>query len=272
MVLSENDKQGRAGVLAGLAALGACALAGPVCAQSNTLRDALVGRRPAQERNFSAALVAQYRAEAGPSFVVDRTEPRAVYLKFEDQVEVWALRPTPGPRGDIIYKNDIGEPMLRATRLGGLTLFTDDQPQGSAAAVAGAAAPLRPAHITGPNALLQVFAQASARVSRAAQRLIPFEAEDVPAGAEPLFADAANLTAAAFVAIASEEGGRARVARISRVRVQAGAGAGAALTRESRRPASPNAPDQIVQITVAPLQGFAGRPSSGKVAAVLPRR
>ena len=273
MVLSDNDKQGRAGVLAGLAALGAWALAGPVCAQSNVLRDALTGRRPAQERNLTAPLVAQYRADSGPSFIVDRSEARGLYLKFDDQVEVWALRPTPGPRGDIIYKNDLGEPMLRATRVGGLTLFTDEQPQGSAAAVSGAAAPLRPPHIAGPNALLQVFAQASARVSRAAQRLIPFEAEEVPAGAEPLFADSANLTAAAFVAIASEEGGRAKVGRISRIRVQAGTGPGATLVRETR-PRAPGAgpADQVLQINVAPLQGYAGRPSSGRIAGVISKR
>nr|QQZ52104.1 DUF4908 domain-containing protein [Phenylobacterium glaciei] len=45
------------------------------------------------------------------------------------------------PRGDIIYKNDLGEPVLRATRLGGLTLFTPDRPGGTAAALAGAVRP-----------------------------------------------------------------------------------------------------------------------------------
>jgi len=273
MVLRANAKQGRAGALAGLAALCACAFAGQASAQSNPLRDALTTRRPAQERNFDAPLVAQYRPEAGPGFIVDRSEARGVYLKFDDQVEIWALRATPGPRGDIIYKNDVGDPMLRTTRLGGLTLFTDEQPQGVAAAPAGAAAPLKPPHVTGPSALLQVFAQASARVSRAAQRLIPFEAEEVPAGAEPFFADAANLTAAAVIAIASQDGGRARVARIARVRVTAGPGPNVALARETRpRPANPSAPDQLLQITVAPLQGLAGRPSSTRVISVISRR
>jgi hypothetical protein len=272
MVLSENEKRGRAGALAGLAVLSACAFGGTAFAQSNKLRDALTGRRPAQERNVEAPLVAHYRADSGPSFIVDRSETRAVFLRFDEQVEVWALKPTPGPRGDIIFKNDVGEPMLRATRLGGLTLFTDDQPQGAAAALDGPAAPLKPTHISGPSALLQVVAQASARVSRAAQRLVPFEAEDVPAGAEPWFADAANLTAAALIAIAGEDGGRARVGRISRVRVLAGSAPGAGLVREVRPRGAASTADQMLQITVAPLQGYAGRPSTSKVMSVAPRR
>ena len=43
------------------------------------------------------------------------------------------LQPQPAPRGDVIYKNDLGEPVLRATRLGGVTVFTDHGPAGSAA-------------------------------------------------------------------------------------------------------------------------------------------
>jgi hypothetical protein len=273
MAPRDNEKRGRAGALAGLlVALSACVHGGAALAQSNTLRDALIGRRPAQERNVEAPLVAHYRVDAGPSFIVDRSETRAVLMRLDDQVEVWALKPTPGPRGDIIYKNDVGEPMLRATRLGGLTLFTDDQPQGAAAALDGAAAPLKPPHISGPSALLQVFAQASARVSRQAQRLVPFEAEDVPAGAEPWFADAANLAAAAMIAVAGEDGGRARVGRISRVRVLAGANPGAVLVREARPRGAGAAADQLMQITVAPLQGYAGRPSSSKMISLIPRR
>ena len=260
MVLSVKEKRGRAGALVGLAGLAAGLFAPPVHAQVNALRGALFGQKPAQERNFTTPPVAQYRAESGVSFIVDRTAGKDVLLRFDGEVEIWALRQTPGPRGDIIYKNDIGEPMLRATRLGGLTLFTTEQPQGSAAAVAGPAAALKIPHVANPAALLQVVTQASARTSRAAQRLITFEATELTPGAEPLFADAVNLTADAFIDLATREGGRALVGRISRVRVTAGPAAAAATLGAT------------LQITVAPDQGFAGRPSSHNITAVLARR
>ena len=263
MVLSKTEKRGRAGALAGLAGLAASLFAPPASAQVNALRGALFGQKPAQERNFATPPVAQYRAESGVAFVVDRTAGKDLLLRFNGETEIWALRPTPGPRGDIIYKNDIGEPMLRATRLGGLTLFTTELPQGSAAAIAGPAAQLKIPHVpTTPNAvaLLQIVTQASARTSRAAQRLINFEANDVAPGAESLFADAVTLTADVFIDLATRDGGRAQMARYSRIRVVAGPGASAVVA------------GNLVQITVAPDQGFAGRPSSHSIAAALLRR
>ena len=79
------------------------------------------------------------------------------------------LQPQPAPRGDIIYKNDLGQPVLRATRLGGLTVFTQERPSGAPAALVGDSNPLR-LPVLGPEALLQKLAQASARASRAARR------------------------------------------------------------------------------------------------------
>jgi hypothetical protein len=115
-------------VAAFVAAMGvgcpASALAGP-----QTLREGLFGERPLPGRGVSPP-VARYVSEDGDAFVLDRSQTR-VYMKFEDSSEIWTLRPYPAPRGDVIYKNDLGEPMLRATRLGGLTLFTPDRPGGS---------------------------------------------------------------------------------------------------------------------------------------------
>jgi hypothetical protein len=103
-----------------LAALAAMALAGPAAAQSMSLRDHLFGA-PSDERSFSTPSVARFVPDDGEPFVLDRSTGRSVFLKFETSPEIWALAPTPGPRGDVIYKNDMGEPMLRATRLGGLS-------------------------------------------------------------------------------------------------------------------------------------------------------
>src|SRR5688500_18964728 len=91
-----------------------------------TLREGLFGDRPLVGRSVSPP-VARDVSQEGDAFVLDRSQPRPL-LKFDDSPEVWALRPHPAPRGDVIYKNDLGEPVLRATRLGGLTLFTPSRP------------------------------------------------------------------------------------------------------------------------------------------------
>jgi hypothetical protein len=231
-------------------------LCGRAIAQPNSLGAALFGPRPA-----AAPVVAKYQADPGETFVFERAPAGVAFLKFEDSSEIWALRPTPGPRGDVIYKNDVGEPVLRATRLGGLTLFTPDRPGGMAAAFAGPAAPPRPATSIGPEALYNMLVQASLRASRAAQHLVKFEAPDVRALADWVFADAASVTAEAFTRVAGRgKSGRAAVARFARVQLSSGRGPSAVAVGE------------VVQITVAPEQGVAGRPSSERIASVISRR
>ena len=115
----------------------------------------------------------------------------------------WALTAATGPRGDLIFKNDVGEAVLRMTRSGGVTLFTQDRPEGMAVVLSGAATgTLQPPASIGPNALFQALAASSARASRAAQHLISFVAPDVTPKTDWLFADAAVVTAEAFVRLA----------------------------------------------------------------------
>jgi hypothetical protein len=179
-------------------------------------------------------------------------------LKYDSSPEVWALLSQPAPRGDVIYKNDLGEPVLRATRLGGLTVFTSQRPGGSAAALTGESQPLRLPAI-GPQALLERLAQASARASRAAKRLIPFEADATPASA-PLVADAAVVTAEAVVRIMRRPDSRTLLARFSKVKLVEGKKPAAALEQG------------VIRITVNPALGLAGRPSSDRIITVVDRK
>jgi hypothetical protein len=223
----------------------------------STLRDAFFNRPG--ERPLPP--VARFQSEAGEMFVLDRSGGRPVFLRFEDNPEIWALTPNSAPRGDVVYKNDVGEPVLRTTRLGGLTLFTDERPQGMAAAFAGSAHGLKLPSVDTVQSLLRDFAQASARASRAAQRLISFEAEEAPLLAAPLLADAAFVVSEAFVQVAGDgERGRKLAARYSKVQFEAG-----------KNPAA-DTRGQVVRITIAPERGLAGRPSSHRVAAAISRR
>ena|SRR5437899_8209170 len=225
----------------------------PALAWPESLREGLFGARPKDGRQFAAPPIARYVSEDGDVFTLDRTQPKPL-LKFENSFEVWALEPQPGPRGDTIYKNDLGEPVLRATRLGGVTVFTEQRPGGSAAALAGVGSPLRLA-IMGPQALLERLAQASARTSRAARRLIPFEAEATPASSA-LIADSAMVTSEAVVRMTKRADSRRLLDRILKVRLVEGRRSSAQLVQG------------VLEITVAPPQGLAGRPSSDRIVQV----
>jgi hypothetical protein len=223
----------------------------------STLRDAFFNRPG--ERPLPP--VARFEDEEGDEFVLDRSAGRTVFIRFDDNPEIWTLTPSSAPRGDVVYKNDVGEPILRTTRLGGLTLFTEDRPEGMAAAFSGTARGLKLPAVDTVQSLLRDFAQASARASRAAQRLISFEAEEAPLQAAPLLADAAFVVSEAFVQVAGEsDRGRKLAARYSKVQFETG-----------KNPAA-DTKGQVVRITIAPERGLAGRPSSHRVAAAISRR
>lgn len=203
---------------------------------------------------FVVPMVGRFRTEAGEGFILDRADDRNLLVRFEASPEIWVLKPHTGPRGDVIYKNDVGDPVLRATRVGGLTLFPQSKPDGVAAAFAGAAPGLRPPPVNGPTALIQSFTQASARAGRASQQIVSFEARNIPLPAVPLFADAAQVAAEAFVQVA---GLRRGMARWSKVEFQIGRNPGV------------SAANGVLRITLTPDRGLAGRPSSQRIAEVI---
>jgi hypothetical protein len=240
-------------ILAGVG-FGGSALA----AEHGTLSEFLFGSHPQAALQAGRYEVSEGRA----TFVLDTAAGKSAFLKFEGSPEIWALHPTSGPRGDVIYKNDMDEPMLRATRLGGITLFTQDQPEGLPAAFIGLGPPPRIVHDMELDELFNIFVQASSRTSHAAQHLIVFEGpQDITPSTAPVFADAAIVTSQAFARVAGQgKFGKVLVARFARVEFSAGRGASAA-TR-----------GQTVSITVAPDQGIAGRPSSERIAEVISRK
>jgi hypothetical protein len=238
------------------AALVGAACAAPAWARPDNLRAGLLGREGFESRELGGPPVARYISEDGDGFVLDRSQGR-VLLKFDNSPEVWALQAQPAPRGDVIYKNDLGEPVLRATRLGGVTLFTDQRPGGSAAALAGGGAPLRLQPL-GPQALLERLAQASARASHAAKHLIPFDADATP-GSSALIADAAVVASEAVVRMSRRPDGRALLAHFKQVKLAEGRRAAVQLSHGA------------LEITVAPGLGMAGRPSSERILAAAAR-
>lgn len=254
--------EGRAILLA--LALAACAGAANAQQSGLNLRDSLFGgRHSSEQRKPAAPPVARYVSETGAAFVLDRAAPQPL-LKFENSSEVWVLSPQAAPRGDTIYKNEMGDLVLRATKLGGMTLFTAERPDGDAAALMGKAPSIQPPTVLSMSALFQRLVQASVRASRAAQHRISFEAsadatgasDDVTPATSVLVADTATVTAEAFEKMA-RNGDRALLARVGRVLLAKGHKPGASLKGGD------------LTVTYAPDKGLAGRPSSKRIIKVV---
>lgn len=238
-----------AGLLA--AALVLLLAAAPAHAQTGSLREMLFGDKPAEnQRRATPPPVARYVSETGEGFILDRSTGRPL-LKFESSYEVWALQPEVGPRGDINYKNDLGQLILRATKLGGFTLFTRKRPSGAAAEVTGAAAALRLKPVS-PLALYQLLRLSSGRASKAAGRVIGFEADASPASS-PLIADASVIASEAVVRLSQTPKGRVQLEKIGKVVIVEGARPTVVLK------------NGVLLIVVTPGQGLAGRPSSERI-------
>jgi hypothetical protein len=228
------------------------------------LRDLLFGHH-GPDASPSAALpsVSRYEGDNGAAFILDRTKAARALLQFDGDPEIWALTATPGPHGDVIYRNDLGQPMLRSTRLGGVTLFTQGRPSGMPAAFVGEGVAPRAPPVLGPDALFQLEVHAALRATRAAQHTVGFDTthDFVTPDSEVVFAEAFIITAQAFARVAqTTKPGQSAMSRITVVRFVTGGEPDAAVKGPEMR------------ITVAPELGVAGRPSSSRLIAVLSRR
>jgi hypothetical protein len=218
----------------------------------SNLRDLFGNHGGSESRKSTAPPVARYVSETGDGFILDRAAPQPL-LKFDNSSEVWVLSAQAAPRGDTIYKNELGELVLRASKLGGMTLFTAERPGGDAAALTGRAASIQPPAMLSVNVLFQRLVQANARASRAAQHRIAFETvDDATPATSVLVADTATVTAEAFEKMA-RDGDRSLLNRVVRVLLAKGHKPGATLKGGD------------LTVTYAPNKGLAGRPSSARI-------
>jgi hypothetical protein len=231
-------------------AMAAGAVAAAAGAAPMSLHEAFMGGRLADKPTGPAT--ARYQTDEGGVFILDRSGGRAL-LKFQDDPEIWVLQSARGPHGDTIYRNDLGEEMLRLTSLGGLTVFTVRRPEGSAAAFDGASPPLRIGPIN-PFQLRDDFYQASIRASRSARHVIAFETgKDSEAATASAFADAALVASQAIGEVAAMPKGRLTLARVNDVVITQGGGPNVVLRKN------------VLTVTIVPKNGVSGRPSSRRI-------
>lgn len=217
--------------------------------QSQSLRN----RRPSAP---SLPPVGRYVADSGEGFILDRSG-RHPLVRFDRRDETWVLRPSAAPRGDVIYRNDAGEQVLRVTPNGGITVYTPRAPGGSPASFSGAGQSLTPPTL-GPMLLFRLMAQRSHMVSQVVGRLVEVNLEGDQS--EALCVDALIVTTEAVIRIARSPTARQYVADLRSISIVEGDRAGVTYSR-----------GRLV-VTVDPGEGMAGRPSSARVIrAILPR-
>lgn len=192
----------------------------------------------------------RYVADSGEGFILDRSGQRPL-LRFDRRDETWVLRPTAAPRGDVIYRNDAGDQLLRVTPGGGMTVYTARAPGGSPASFSGPGQSLTPPTL-GPAQVWNLMARRSAMLSQTMGRLIEINVE-TDGAAEGLAVEALILSTDAVLRIARSPTARSSLDRLRRITIVDGARASVTYARGDLR------------IVVAPVQGVAGRPSSARV-------
>ncbi len=226
--------------------LSGAALAQESALQDNALRSALM-------RNQVIAESALYETTDGERvFVLDRTDEPPL-LKFQDSFEVLALLRVPASRGDEILRTDTGDDLVRVTALGSVTLYPREHPTGVPATRLGPADPLPSLGDTSPN-IVEAFRVLNAQAGEA-----EVDAPVAPASASAanaLLADAVRLTAEGLRASAEGEG-KTKLAELRRIEFVFGAGPDAWVA------------DGVLSVQINPDGGYAGRPSSLKVADAL---
>lgn len=191
----------------------------------------------------------RYVSESGDAFILDRSGQRPL-LRFERRDETWVLRPTAAPRGDVIYRNDAGDQVLRVTPGGGMTIFTPRVPGGSPASLAGPGLSLTPP-ILGPAQLFSLMARRSAMISQALGRLVEINLSGERN--EALCVEALIVTTDAVIRIARSPTARQHLAQLRSITIVEGQRSEVTYSR-----------GRLV-VVVNPDEGLAGRPSSERV-------
>lgn len=210
--------------------------------QSQALRN-----RGGANRNLPP--VGRYVSESGEAFTLDRSGQRPL-LRFDRRDETWVLRASAAPRGDVIYRNDAGQQILRMTPGGGVTVYTSRAPGGSPASFAGPAPNLTPPTL-GPLQLWQLMARRSAMISEATGRLISINLDGERS--EALCVEALIVTTDAVIRLARSPSTRASLNGLRTIVITEGRRSNVTYT------------GGVLTVELNPDQGMAGRPSSARV-------
>lgn len=213
--------------------------------------------RPPARPGRTLPSTGRYVSENGERFVFDRSGARPLF-RFESRNETWVLRPSPAPRGDIIYRNDAGDQILRVTPDGGMTLYTVRAPNGTPASMSGPAPGLAPPAVT-PAQLFRFSIQQSDRMSEAVGHLVYVTLDLERPGHEAAVAETVSVICEAVLRLARSSTTRSHAAGIRRINVV-----------EGTRPGVTYA-NGVLTVVTNPADGAEGRPSSARIIRTIAR-
>jgi hypothetical protein len=241
-----------AGMIAGVTA------AGTAQAQvMRSLREAMFGKHADDGRdNTHTPTVAHFVSARGEGFILDETQTGAPLLRFDGDDEVFQLSAKAGANGDIIFRNDVGQPVLKATRLGGMVLFSGIHADiGDPASVTGQASAFTPDRLN-PTELWLHMAKSALRVTRACDHRIDINAdEDTPSEvAITLFAESVSVTTDALLQVAAQADTRHSLDKLHEVHLIEG------------RPPGAHIQNGVLIVKLDPSRGiWGGHPSSKRI-------
>jgi hypothetical protein len=261
---------------------GALCVAGPAAAESFHITfvasaqstsnpfSALVGERRERPAERQGAPVERYVLASDDRALLIQARTRTARVKFlcgpEDPrldctldpeapaAEIYLLTVTRGPRGDSIFKNADGEPLLRIASYGGATVFWPGEGQGNAASksfgddrgVELARTDLETAERRAKSATAVISALAGAPITFDIVSAPPGENADAA-----VLADAVVRAAIGIKKVADDPtGARALAERVKRVVFDVGSAPGVSFDGAA------------LLVTYVPDQDIAGRPSS----------
>lgn len=239
------------------AALAALSLGLPLDAFAQARANVQAGQSASVERPAPRAQprAGRYVSESGQAFILDRWNGRTL-LRFERSTEIWVLRPAPAPRGDVIYRNDNGDQILRVTPDGGITLYTTTAPRGAPVSMSGEAPSLAAPALNAVQ-LWNFIVRQSDRASRALGRLVVVDV-DIRPGSEAVAADALSTATDAIARMARSPNFQQQVGQVRRIVISDQGGR-----------AQTTFVQGTLRIVIDPDAGVAGRPSSARIVRVV---
>lgn len=226
-----------------------------------SLREMMFGKHADDGRdNSHTPIVAHFVSARGEGFVLDETQAGAPLLRYDGDDEVFQLTSKPGANGDVTFRNDVGQPVLKATRLGGMILFSSAHADvGDPAAVTGQAPAFTPDRLN-PAELVVYMAKSSLRVTRACDHQVLFSGdfEEPHDDIISLFAETASVATDALTQVASQASSRHALDKVHEVYMIEG------------RPPGAHIEKGVLIIKLDPSKGtWGGHPSSKRIMSVV---
>ncbi len=243
--------------LIALTALCAGALAAPAWPRSGDAA-AQVLREAYKGPGETLPPVARFEAaKSGKAFIIEQRRQGILLFRYVHAREVFALHRVPGPRGDIMLKNDQGAVMVRMSRVGGPVLFPGRGSPGIPAWRSGSAAPLA-RQVFHLEDLRGALTSIASDIATAIGHDVTISATGARERSAWLYADTAMNVRSAITRLVRTSGRSKRVLPPLKV-IRLADAPKQALTLQ----------DGVLQIDLVSADGFAGRPSSLRLAGFL---